>query len=173
VRTLGGETVRARDVIVATNCPLLDRGLFFTRMEVARSYLVAARVRESTLDAMFITAGTPSRSLRCYHDGRDHWLLVGGEGHPTGSGEAQPERYEALESFAREHFDIIDIPYRWSTQDGMPDRQPSIHRLLHAGRSAPVRRRRISEMGHDERHNRRDHARRPDRRPREPLRGRL
>ena len=120
VRTLGGETVRARDVIVATNYPLLDRGLFFTRMEVARSYLVAARVRESTLDAMFITAATPSRSLRCYHDGQDHWLLVGGEGHPSGSGEAQPERYEALESFAREHFDIIDIPYRWSTQDGMP-----------------------------------------------------
>jgi len=53
-------------------------------------------------------------------DGEDHWLLVGGEGHLTGSDEAQPARFEALEAFAREHFDVVDVPYRWSTQDGMP-----------------------------------------------------
>jgi hypothetical protein len=71
--------VTADAVIVATNYPLLDRGLFLTRMEAARSYLVAARVRGATPDGMFITAGTPSRSLRTYDDGADCWVLVGGE----------------------------------------------------------------------------------------------
>ena len=76
---------------------------------------------------MFITAGEPSRSLRSYDDGERHWLLVGGEGHLTGSDEAQPARFAALEDFAREHFDVVDIPYRWSTQDGMPaDKLPYI-----------------------------------------------
>jgi glycine/D-amino acid oxidase-like deaminating enzyme/nitrite reductase/ring-hydroxylating ferredoxin subunit len=128
VLTQGGATVTARDVIVATNYPLLDRGLFFARMEAARSYLVAARVRGEATDGMLITAGQPSRSLRSYRDSAgDTWLLVGGEGHLTGSDEAQPERFDALERFAREHFDVVDVPYRWSTQDGMPtDKLPYI-----------------------------------------------
>ena len=127
VRTQDGATITARDVIVATNYPLLDRGLFFARMEAARSYLVAARVRGDATDGMLITAGEPSRSLRSYRDGEDTWLLVGGEGHLTGSEEARPERFEVLERFAREHFDVIDVPYRWSTQDGMPtDKLPYI-----------------------------------------------
>jgi len=127
VHTQEGATVTAGDVIVATNYPLLDRGLFFARMEAARSYLVAARVRETATDGMLITAGQPSRSLRAYRDDEDTWLLVGGEGHVTGSDEAAPARFDALERFAREHFDVLDIPYRWSTQDGMPtDKLPYI-----------------------------------------------
>ena len=127
VHTLAGATVTARDVIVATNYPLLDRGLFFARMEAARSYLVAARVRGVATDGMLITAGSPSRSLRAYRDGEDTWLLVGGEGHLTGSDRAEPARFRALERFAREHFDVVDVPYRWSTQDGMPtDKLPYI-----------------------------------------------
>ncbi len=127
VHTPGGASVIATDVIVATNYPLLDRGLFFARMEAARSYLVAARLRGPGPEGMFITAGEPSRSLRSYTDGDDHWLLVGGEGHLTGSEEAQPARFAALEGFAREHFDVADIPFRWSTQDGMPaDKLPYI-----------------------------------------------
>ncbi len=116
----GGATVTARDVVVATNYPLLDRGLFFARTEAARSYVVAARVRGDALEGMLITAGEPGRSLRSFRDGDDAWLLVGGEGHLTGSEEARPERYAALERFASAHFDVTGIEYRWSTQDGMP-----------------------------------------------------
>src|SRR5919109_1503665 len=69
VRTLAGRRVTARDVVIATNYPVLDRGLFFTRMEAARSYCVAGRVRGSQPDGMLITAGSPTRSVRGYHDG--------------------------------------------------------------------------------------------------------
>jgi glycine/D-amino acid oxidase-like deaminating enzyme/nitrite reductase/ring-hydroxylating ferredoxin subunit len=127
VRTLNGMTITASDVVIATNYPLLDRGVFFARMEAERSYCVAARVRDPLPAGMLITAGAPTRSVRGFRDGDESWLIVGGEGHITGSDEAQPERFAALDRFAREHFDVIDVPYRWSTQDGMPtDRLPYI-----------------------------------------------
>jgi Rieske Fe-S protein len=127
VTTADGATVTARDVIVCTNYPLLDRGLFFARMEATRSYLVAARIAGDGPRAMLISAGEPTRSLRSYTADGETWVLVGGEGHTTGSSQAQPERYAKLEAFAREHFDVLDVPYRWSTQDGTPsDKLPYI-----------------------------------------------
>jgi glycine/D-amino acid oxidase-like deaminating enzyme/nitrite reductase/ring-hydroxylating ferredoxin subunit len=120
-------TVTAQDVVVCTNYPLLDRGLFFARMEASRSYLVAARIRGTAPRGMLISAGEPTRSVRPYTRDGEEWVLVGGEGHLTGANDARPGRYEALEAFAREHFDVVDIPYRWSTQDGMPtDKLPYI-----------------------------------------------
>ena len=127
LRTLDGTAMTAREVVVATNYPLLDRGLFFARMEAARSYVVAARVRGPVPEGMLITAGSPTRSLRPHRDADEQWLLVGGEGHLTGADEAEPERFEQLDRFARDHFDVVDVPYRWSTQDGMPtDKLPYI-----------------------------------------------
>jgi len=133
VETEPGPTVTARDVVIATNYPLLDRGLFFARMEATRSYLVAARIRGEAPRGMLITAGQPTRSVRLYVDGDDTWVLVGGEGHLTGAEKADPARFEALEAFAREHFDVVDVPYRWATQDGMPTDE-----LPYAGRYTPV-----------------------------------
>jgi glycine/D-amino acid oxidase-like deaminating enzyme/nitrite reductase/ring-hydroxylating ferredoxin subunit len=115
VRTTGG-TISAEQVVVATHYPLLDRGLFFARLAPHRSYCIAARVRDRLPDAMSISAGSPTRSLRSFRD----LLIVGGEGHRTGSGEARPERYERLEEFARAHWDAESIPHRWSAQDPAP-----------------------------------------------------
>ncbi|HEV7773729.1 MAG TPA: FAD-dependent oxidoreductase [Conexibacter sp.] len=130
VTTEQGHRVSAGAVVVCTNYPLLDRGLFFTRTEATRSYLIAARVYDPVEQAMAISAGAPVRSFRSYTDPDGQpWVLVGGEGHTTGSEDAQPERYELLERFAREHFDVARVDYRWSTQDGMP-----VDRLPYAGR---------------------------------------
>ena len=116
VATAGGATVTAERVVVATNYPLLDRGLFFARLEATRSYCVALPVRGEVPQGMLITAGEPTRSLRTF---RDH-LIVGGEGHQSGAADARPERYEALVEFGQRHFEVgPEAPYRWSTQDGM------------------------------------------------------
>lgn len=134
VETETGSTVRAADVVVCTNYPLLDRGLFFARTEAARSYLVAARVAAAGPRAMLISAGEPTRSMRSYTD-RDggHWMLIGGEGHTTGADSARAQRYEVLEDFARAHFEVGEIPYRWSTQDAMP-----VDGLPYIGRYTPL-----------------------------------
>ncbi|HEV2768822.1 MAG TPA: FAD-dependent oxidoreductase [Solirubrobacteraceae bacterium] len=112
VRTTGG-TVRARQVVVATHYPLLDRGLFFARLEPERSYAIAARVRGALPQGLSISAGSTTRSLRSYGD----LLIVGGEGHQTGAREATQERFARLEEFAHRHWDVEAITHRWSAQD--------------------------------------------------------
>ncbi len=112
VRTTGG-TISARQVVVATHYPLLDRGLFFARLEPERSYAIAARVRGALPQGLSISAGSTTRSLRSYGD----LLIVGGEGHQTGAREATAERFARLETFARRHWDVEAITHRWSAQD--------------------------------------------------------
>jgi glycine/D-amino acid oxidase-like deaminating enzyme len=115
VRTTAGD-VAAERVVVATHYPFLDRGLFFARLEVQRSYCIAARVREGLPQGMSISAGSPTRSVRSYGD----LLIVGGEGHATGSSQAQPGRFRALEAFAMTHWPVEAFTHRWSAQDPIP-----------------------------------------------------
>jgi glycine/D-amino acid oxidase-like deaminating enzyme/nitrite reductase/ring-hydroxylating ferredoxin subunit len=111
----------ADDVVVATLMPFLDRGGYFARAYPQRSYAVTARIAGPPPDGMFITAGSPTRSLRSHPYEGEELLLVGGEGHHVGSTKAQPERYDALIDFARRHWDVRSIDHRWSAQDYMPD----------------------------------------------------
>jgi Rieske Fe-S protein len=66
---------------------------------------------------MFISGDSPTRSVRAVPVDGDELLLVGGEGHRTGQGGDTRERYAALERFAREHWDVESVEYRWSAQD--------------------------------------------------------
>jgi glycine/D-amino acid oxidase-like deaminating enzyme/nitrite reductase/ring-hydroxylating ferredoxin subunit len=118
-------TVSAQQVVVATHYPLLDRAAYFARLETRRSYCIAATLTGTPPQGMSISAGDTTRSLRSYGKA----LIVGGEGHTAGSGDATPERYERLEQFAREHFKVRAITHRWSAQDPVPyDHLPVIGR---------------------------------------------
>jgi glycine/D-amino acid oxidase-like deaminating enzyme/nitrite reductase/ring-hydroxylating ferredoxin subunit len=113
VRTREG-LVRAADVVVATHYPILDRGGYFARLDAQRSYCIAARLANDTPPAvMAISAGGPTRSVRAWGE----YLIVGGEGHSVGSRDAQPERFQRLEDFARGYWDVEAITHRWSAQD--------------------------------------------------------
>jgi glycine/D-amino acid oxidase-like deaminating enzyme/nitrite reductase/ring-hydroxylating ferredoxin subunit len=109
--------VTADRIVVATLLPFLDRGLFFARAFASRSYCVAARIGEAPPQAMLISAGSPVRSIRAHREGNDELLLIGGEGHHTGSSDAQPARFGRLEQFARRHWSVGAIEFRWSAQD--------------------------------------------------------
>ena len=106
-------TVRAKQVVVATHYPLLDRGLYFARVDQQRSYCIAARIKGTPPDTMAISAGSPTRSINRFGE----LLIVGGEGHSPGAGKATPERFAKLEEFAREHWDVQEVTHRWSAQD--------------------------------------------------------
>jgi glycine/D-amino acid oxidase-like deaminating enzyme/nitrite reductase/ring-hydroxylating ferredoxin subunit len=124
VRTSGG-TVKADHVVVATHYPVFDRGLYFARLDVQRSYCIAARVAPASALplGMWINAGSPTRSIRSHGE----LLVVGGEGHAAGDSEATPERFARLEAFAREHWDVAEVTHRWSAQDPVPyDHLPAI-----------------------------------------------
>ncbi|NUS74563.1 MAG: FAD-dependent oxidoreductase [Corynebacteriales bacterium] len=119
VKTENG-TVRARDVIVATNVPFGDKGLFAARCHPHRSYLIAGVVDGTLLDGTFISAEDPLRSILSTHiDGRTY-VLVGGEGHRVSERGNAGERYRTLMEFARDRLAVPAMSYRWSTQDGVP-----------------------------------------------------
>jgi glycine/D-amino acid oxidase-like deaminating enzyme/nitrite reductase/ring-hydroxylating ferredoxin subunit len=129
VRTERGPVLRARRVVVATHAPILDRGMYFARQHMERSYCVALDVADPGLDGMFISAGSPIRSIRTQPvDGREV-LIVGGEGHRAGQGRSGA-RYTRLEAWTRERWEAGSVRWRWSSQDGMPaDGLPFIGRL--------------------------------------------
>ncbi|MGH3625127.1 MAG: FAD-dependent oxidoreductase [Sciscionella sp.] len=113
VHTPGG-VVRADRVVIATHYPILDRGLFFARLEPVRAYAIAARLRTGAPpEGLAISAGSPAWSLASSGE----QLVVCGQSHPTGEHGVASERYERLTDFARRHWDVAEITHRWSAQD--------------------------------------------------------
>ncbi|PSO74333.1 MAG: FAD-dependent oxidoreductase [Cyanobacteria bacterium QH_8_48_120] len=127
-------TVTAQDVIVATNLPILDQGLFFAKAYPKRSYLIGAKIDRSLApEGMFIGANDNYRSIRTtpYEDGL--LLIIGGEGHKTGTVSETEERYQQLEEYAHSRFGVDSIEYRWSTQD-----MASVDKLPYIGKLTPT-----------------------------------
>ena len=81
-RTEDGRSFGAQHLVLATGTPILDRGLYFAKLEARRSYLLAYQ-GGGDLPGMMISAGSTSRSLSNAPDGA---LLVGGAGHVVGRG---------------------------------------------------------------------------------------
>lgn len=124
-------TLRAGHVIVATQLPFLDRGLFFAKAHPTTSYAIAAAVDEGVAPrGMYISADQPTRSVRSTsgEDGR-RIVIVGGEGHKPGAEPDTRRCYERLETFLADRFGAT-AEYRWSTHDFSPlDKLPYIGRL--------------------------------------------
>jgi glycine/D-amino acid oxidase-like deaminating enzyme/nitrite reductase/ring-hydroxylating ferredoxin subunit len=116
VRTADG-TVTCDRVVVATGGAILDRSLVFARAHPERSYCIEAEITGDPPAGMFLSAGPETRSLRAHATAEGERLIIGGEGHKVGQGDPHAARYERLEAFAREHFDVRAITHRWSAQD--------------------------------------------------------
>ena len=120
VVTLEVGSIRANDVIVASNVPFGDHGRFDERCYAHRSYLVAGEVDSAPLDATFISVDEPMRSILTVAIDGKNYMLAGGEGHPASESADSAEHYHRLTAFTREKLGAANIAYRWSTQDGVP-----------------------------------------------------
>ena len=130
IATAPGAEVRAEQVVVATHMPFLDRGLFFARTGPKRSYAVAGSAGKAVPRGMYLSAGSPTRSIRSFADadGAEH-VIVGGEGHKTGFSEPGVH-YSALEEDLAARFGAGPADYRWAAHDLVPvDGIPFIGRL--------------------------------------------
>ena len=126
-------TVRARDIIVATNVPWGGQGLFYLRSHPHRSYIVAGRVDTPPLDATFISADQPMRSILTASVNGTSYVLTGGEGHRVSESGDTAARYRRLAIFAHDRLGVDKVAYRWSTQDGIP-----LDGLPYAGLMSPT-----------------------------------
>ncbi|WP_373737138.1 FAD-dependent oxidoreductase [Jeotgalibaca porci] len=111
-----GTVLKADKVVVATHFPFNDfKGFYFAKLEIKRSYGIAANVAGPIPDGMYISVEEPTRSLRSLPNGQ---LLIGGDGHPTGkSNEDTQSHYQNLVAFGQEHFGLTDVMNHWSAQD--------------------------------------------------------
>lgn len=109
--------IHAPTVVLATGTPILDRGGFFARLEPDRSYAAALRVPGNFPRGMYLSADSPTRSLRyAPHNGED-LLLVGGSGHVVGRARSPKAHVTELLDWARHHFPGAEPTHRWSAQD--------------------------------------------------------
>ena len=118
--TADGGTLRARDVVVASNVPFEGRERFAERLYLHRSYIVACPVRDFPADSTFISVDEPLRSMLSVSLAGTDYVLVGGEGHRVPEDGRPAERFERLAAFARERLGAERPAYSWSTQDAMP-----------------------------------------------------
>lgn len=120
VRTDAG-MVTARDVVLATASPVLDHGVTAASMEAERSYLCAFEYPGGLPEGMYVSVESPARSLRSVPvSGDREVLLVGGNGHRTGSAGSTGAKLDSLRVYAEQHFPGAELIQGWSAQDYHP-----------------------------------------------------
>jgi nitrite reductase/ring-hydroxylating ferredoxin subunit len=128
-----GRTVSSERVVLATGIPILDRGLAFAKVEPKRSYLLAYR-GVPVPRAMYISAGSSSRSLRDVPNVDGDVFLVGGSGHTVGRTRSERQHLDELRAWTAEHFAGAVETHAWSAQDDSPyDGLPLVGRLPRGG----------------------------------------
>jgi glycine/D-amino acid oxidase-like deaminating enzyme len=124
--------VTARRIVLATNIPspIKDHIAYGLLEFPSRSYLIAGKI-DKKIPGMYINTANPTRSILQTTLGGEEWLLVGGEGHLVGMSGPAKHRYETLETYAKEHFQLNDVQYRWSTWDYIAyDHMPLVGKLF-------------------------------------------
>lgn len=116
VKTTAG-TLSTETVVLASGVPMLDRGLYFAKVAAMRSYATAFTVPGPRPADRYLSADSPSRSLRtALHDGRE-LLLVGGNGHPVGREKHPQAQVSDLVAWTEQNFPGAELTHTWSAQD--------------------------------------------------------
>lgn len=104
--------------VIASHFPFFDGyGMYFTRMYAEKSYAMGIKTKNAFSEGMYISAETPTRSLRYTPLNGEKLLILSGEHHTTGQDTNTMVHYENLRDFAEQTYGINQIMYRWSTQD--------------------------------------------------------
>jgi glycine/D-amino acid oxidase-like deaminating enzyme len=122
VRTVDGDqfSVNAKQCVLATGIPILDRGGFFARLKPSRSYCMAYKVPGNITRGMYISADSPTRSVRYAPTADGDRLIVGGAGHPVGREKSPSSSVQELAAWARQHYPGAMQTHYWSAQDYTP-----------------------------------------------------
>ena len=118
VSTKGG-TVRASDIVVATNAPVNDLVVVHTKQAPYMTYVIAAPVaRGSVTRALYWDTADPHHYIRLHSiDGQTDLLIVGGEDHKSGQADDIAARHPRLEVWARERFPAMGpVAFTWAGQ---------------------------------------------------------
>ena len=136
IKTVDGYIIKARNIVIATNAPIIDKtSKIYDKQDAYRTYVIGARIKKGAIPtALYWDTGdqksenlvSPYHYVRIQRMDNENdtnsydLLIVGGEDHQTGNISSDDDeiekRYTQLESWARERFPIEGIEYRWSGQ---------------------------------------------------------
>jgi len=116
--------LKSRRIVYATHIP---PGLNVLHLRCApyRSYVLAAQLADNNYPGdLAYDMQEPYHYFRTHVIKDTPYLIIGGEDHKTGHG-APNNAFQTLEAYARTHFQVSSIDYRWSAQyfepaDGLP-----------------------------------------------------
>ncbi len=102
--------------IYATHIPP-GVNLLHLRCAPYRSYVIAATLKDKQYpDDLFYDMYDPYNYIRSQKVDGKNYLIVGAEDHKTGQVENTNECFLKLEAYVREHFDVDEVAYKWSSQ---------------------------------------------------------
>ncbi len=133
VRTSAGTEldVDAKQCVLATGIPILDRGGFFARLKPSRSYCMAYRVPGALTRGMYISTDSPTRSVRYAPTPDGDRLIVGGASHPVGREKSPASSVQELDEWTKKHYPGAMQTHYWSAQDYSPaDELPYVGPIL-------------------------------------------
>ncbi len=117
VRLDDGTELAADDIVLATGTPILDRGLYFAKLEPLRSYALALDFATTPMP-MSLSAGQPSRSIRDVPRGDGTTkLMIGGNGHTVGRTDSEARHVDELRDWTAKYFPGAVETHVWSAQD--------------------------------------------------------
>ena len=127
-------TLTADRLILATGSPILDRGGYFAKLAPMRSYATTYRVPGAIPQGMYLSADSPSRSLRTVPVDDGELLMVGGNGHVVGRTDSEAAAVADLRRWAQENFPGAEPLHAWSAQDYQAvDRVPFVGPMPRGG----------------------------------------
>jgi len=116
--TAQGKRIRARHVVVATHSPVNDIAAIHTKQAAYRTYAIAFETGQSQASLAW-DMDDPYHYARLGVDAETERpvLIVGGEDHRVGQGDAAESHFPRLETWARERFPSVgDVACQWSGQ---------------------------------------------------------
>ncbi|MDQ2633453.1 MAG: FAD-dependent oxidoreductase [Pseudomonadota bacterium] len=115
---VNGNLVKARIVVVATQMPIVGDGLFFARaFPLAHPIAAVPMPSGLELDGMYISAGSPSFSLRTANRDNDRYLMVAGPEFKPGEQTGQAKAVDQMRAFLGRSFDAWEPTHLWINED--------------------------------------------------------
>ncbi|KAE8556237.1 hypothetical protein EYB25_000937 [Talaromyces marneffei] len=118
VKTMGGHTITATDVVEATAVPL-QRLSIIAEMSFYRTYCIAIRVPKGEIeDCLIYDEAEMYKYIRfTVCDEEDDYLVIGGCDYKVGQEQDAQDQYKELEEWVRARFPFAgSVDYKWSGQ---------------------------------------------------------
>ena len=116
VKTASGQTIRARQIVLATNYPLMSK--MFAKLPAYRTYAIGAKIPKNSVERCLIWDNAdPYVYVRTQPEDDYDVLIVGGEDHRTGQADDADARFGRLVQWTQKRFpNATEILYKWSGQ---------------------------------------------------------